>query len=278
MIFPYYILRSPGSKCWFIRHARNFLRGQQRPNVIVEPFAGSAVVSLTLMSHGFANRVVLAERNPSLRTYWETALGDAMFARRVFEWAYRARAQRPDRQSEFVAESIRRMGDDDPLCILLRTLMAFNGIVKGRSSVGSVRPLRNWLPLTLDTSLALLYEARQRIELFSDGFDALERADGPDTYAFVDPPYTTGKNSPGHKLYEETEIDHQALLQLLGRRRGTWQLTAELCPDMLMHLDRASSVLGPIQKHRARMRNSHGHTKVELVISKRKGNGGAKGL
>src|SRR5271157_5743397 len=48
----FYILKSPGSKCWLFPNPQKFL-GELRPKTIVEPYAGSAVVSLTLLNHGY---------------------------------------------------------------------------------------------------------------------------------------------------------------------------------------------------------------------------------
>ena len=63
------ILRCPGSKGWFVPYAERFVR-KQRPKTIVEPFAGSAVVGLTLLDHGYGRRFVLAEKDPELRHFF----------------------------------------------------------------------------------------------------------------------------------------------------------------------------------------------------------------
>jgi DNA adenine methylase len=266
---PFHTLRSPGSKGWYVPLARRFL-GDLRPTTIVEPFAGSAITSLTLMNQGYCQRIVLAEKDPELRGYWETALSDSKFSDRALQWKLDVWEQPTQEQPDFVAESLARMEKTDPsLFVLLRSLLAFNGILRGRNSIGIVRPIRYWLPDTLDNSLAFIYQSRQRIEVLSDAFEALRRTDRPDNFAFVDPPYTSGKNSPGHKLYRESEVDNQALLEVLANWQGAWQLTSEYCPEMLRHLRKGVSVLGPIQVNTVRMRTGHGRKKVELVVSRR---------
>ena len=63
------ILRSPGSKGWFVPYAERFCR-KERPKTIVEPFAGSAVVCLTLLDRGYGQRLILAEKDPELRQFF----------------------------------------------------------------------------------------------------------------------------------------------------------------------------------------------------------------
>jgi site-specific DNA-adenine methylase len=275
MPLPFHILRSPGSKCWFVPLAQRFLHHHPRPKTIVEPFGGSAVVGLTLLDRGFGQRLVLGEKDSALRTFWETAVGDPRFSGRVFGWKLDAWAQPPEKQAEFVAESLAQMEQTDPaFFVLLRSLVAFNGILQGRFAIRKIRPIRSWLPVTLDSSLEFLYAIRHKIEVLSDGFNALERMDKPDTYAFVDPPYTSGKDSPGHKLYGESEINYKELLHQLAHSRGSWQFTSEYCPEMLTLLERACSVLEPIQKYAVPMRTGHGRTKVELVVCRGPSNRG----
>jgi site-specific DNA-adenine methylase len=249
-----------------------FLNGLPRPVTIVEPFAGTAVTSLTLLNRGFCQRVVLAEKDAELREFWIAALTDPSFADRVFKWMREAWALSVKKQVEFVAKSLIQMEKDDPpFHTLLRSHLGFNGILKGRDFVGSVRPVHEWLPETLDTSLEFLYEARHNIEVLSDGFDALERTNHPDNFAFVDPPYTSGRHSPGHQLYRESDIDHELLLRVLAKWGGPWLLTAEYCPAMRTLLARMAPVLGPIQIDIQGTQNGRGRKKVELVVSRRSG-------
>ena len=50
-------LRYPGGKTWLVPHIREWLR-QTTPDIIIEPFAGGAIVSLTAVREG--RRPVLA--------------------------------------------------------------------------------------------------------------------------------------------------------------------------------------------------------------------------
>lgn len=249
--------------------AERFVR-EARPTTIVEPFAGSGVVGLTLLNRGFGERLVMAEKDPARHAFWEAALNDATFHHRAFRWVQKVWAQPVEKQVNFVKESLARMETSDfPLFVLLQALSSFNGIVVRRESIKRVRPIRYWLPETLDTSLQFVYEARSKIELLSDAFDALRRTDSPDSYAFVDPPYSAGRRSPGHKLYSESKIDHEVLFNLLGPWRGSWQLTSEDCAEMRKYLRLAAPVLAPVKTYSVRMHTGRGRKKVEMVTERR---------
>jgi site-specific DNA-adenine methylase len=266
---PFSILKSPGSKTRFIRQAERFVRDQQ-PKTIVEPFAGSAIVGLTLLDRGCGERLVLAEKDPELRLFFQVALKDADFASRVIQWTHDMSALQPEKRHGFAVEAAERMAKTDPaLSVLLRSRLEFNGILRERIAVSTSRPRRNWWPLNLGSSLKSLYAARKKIQVFSDAFEALRRTDSPDSYAFVDPPYTIAKDSPGHKLYRQSKVDHEALVRLLATWGGSWQLTSALDPKMLRWARGLNFDPPLFQQYVFPMRTVNGSEKVELVLSKR---------
>jgi DNA adenine methylase len=231
MKFPH---RVPGRKGWFVDYAERFVFGRKL-QTIVEPFAGTAVVGLTLLERGLAKRLVLAEKDPELRHLMNVALGDADFARRVTQFTYDMWELREEKQRDFAVKVAQRMKRKDPaLSVLLRTHLAFNGILRDQISVPTGQQIRSWWPLDLGSWVKSLYDMGSKIEVLSDGFEALRRTDSADSYAFVDPPYTLGKRSPGHKLYRYSTVDHPALLRLLNHWSGSWQYTMEFCPKILL--------------------------------------------
>src|SRR5208282_1440668 len=109
---PLFPMKSPGSKCWFLPRARQFLAGW-RPKVIVEPFAGSAVVGLTLLSEGYADRLVLAELDERRIAFWQRVV-EPDFASFVGDWAAKALALPLERQRRFVLDSLEEFKRTDP--------------------------------------------------------------------------------------------------------------------------------------------------------------------
>jgi DNA adenine methylase len=267
MSYPFSILKSPGSKGWFIPYAERFIQEQQA-NTVIEPFAGSAVVGLTLLDHGHAKRLVLAERDPELHQFWKTALSDADFAQRVQTWTHEFWGARAEERQEFALDSMARMRKTDlALSVLLRSRFGFNGIQREGSMVTMNGSRRSWWPLDLGTRLKLVYDARNKIELFSDAFDVLRYGDRQDSYAFVDPPYSAGKHSPGHKLYRMSHLEHDKLICTLSKWSGSWQLTGEFCPEML-RLVREASFEPPVQQCVVPMRTVQGKQKLELILTR----------
>ena len=105
-------VKCPGSKCWFLKYARQFIGGW-RPKTIVEPFAGSGVVGLTLFSEGYSGRLILAELDDRRVAFWLRAF-EPDFADFVEKWAAKALALPPAEQREFVLASLEEFERADP--------------------------------------------------------------------------------------------------------------------------------------------------------------------
>jgi DNA adenine methylase len=231
MRLPLFIVKTGGCKSWFVPRALDFLGGSPWPKTIVEPFAGSGVVGLSLLNEGCAERLVLAEKDKDYLAFWRAAIGDSNFSYRVSKWTERVLDLPFAQQKPFVLASLERMKLDDPgFWILLRSRIGFNGKKRGGYMTDESRGgiLCRW-PRNLATSLDLLYSLRNKITVMEDGFEALAAFDNEDSYAFVDPPYTITKNCPGHQIYDESVIDHGALHSTLAAWKGRWQLTYNKC-------------------------------------------------
>ena len=265
MKFPH---RVPGSKGWFVSYAERFVIGH-KPRTIVEPFAGTAVVGLTLLGRGLAERLVVAEKDPELRHLLNVVLSDSDFARRVTQFTYDMGELKSEKQRDFAVKTAQRIKRKDPaLSVLLRSHLAFNGILREPILVPTGQPSRSWWPLNLGFSLKFLYDMGNKVEVLSDGFEALRRTDSVDTYGFIDGPYTWGKDSPGHKLYRYSSVDHPALLRLLNHWSGSWQLTSEFCPEIFSCIREINFQPALLQPYAISMRTMNGIKKKELVLSR----------
>ena len=68
-------LRYPGGKTWLIPHVRAWLsRLNPRPELLVEPFAGGAIASLTAVMEGWVNRCLMSEIDPDVAAFWQAVL------------------------------------------------------------------------------------------------------------------------------------------------------------------------------------------------------------
>ena len=267
LLFP---LKFSGSKARLIPNVLNLLGGPPWPATIVEPFAGSAVVGLTLLRDGYCRRLVIAEKDKDYSAFWRTALGDSNFSHRVTAWTQRVYGLPFEERRRFVLASAERMQTEDPgFWMLLRSRITFvfrknGGLISDRHRGGI---LRFW-PRDLHRSLESLYGLRSRITLMEDGFEALAATNRGDSFAFVDPPYSMTRTCPGHGLYDEAEIDHAKLLSLLTAWKGRWMLTYNLCPatrQATVNLRDTTSYFFPVTCAGA---NTGATTKWELMVVK----------
>ena len=71
-------LRYPGGKTWLIPHVRAWLGSLcTPPELLLEPFAGGAIVSLTAVMEGLAGRTLMAELDRDVAAFWQAALRSA---------------------------------------------------------------------------------------------------------------------------------------------------------------------------------------------------------
>ena len=261
-------LRYPGGKTWLVPHIRAWLgRKVQRPELLVEPFAGGGIVSLTAVMEDLVGRCLMAELDRDVAAFWHAALdhGPALTGR-VERFTPTRRAlevlalDRPDNPVEHGFRTLalnrtRRGG-------ILAPGASFSRLGENGRGVAS-----RWYPETLVSRLKAIGEHSGRIEFReTDGVHLLEtqlRESGRDIVVFVDPPYTapSGKRA-GRRLYSHNEVDHRRLFGIL----------ADGGADFLMTYDEAPEILDLVREYefhamRVMMRNTH-HARIpELVIT-----------
>jgi len=275
-----FTMKSPGSKCWFLPHARQFLGGW-RPKTIVEPFAGSAVVGLTLLSEGYAGRLVLAELDERRIAFWQRVI-EPDFASFVEKWAAKALALPLEEQRRFVLASLRKFKRSDlGMWALVDSRTGRSGkldagmMKKGDHGKGFACRWRK----DMVQILRRIYELRDRIEVrHQDAFEVLREFDSPDNYAFVDPPYSAGKSSKGKTLYRNHALNHTALFWRMSQWQGRWQMTYDLCWETI-GCGRLRYLLHPafepwksmqVRFQKALMLTGNKEKKYELVVTSRK--------
>jgi DNA adenine methylase len=141
-------------------------------------------------------------------------------------------------------------------------LTGSNLLVRGENGRGVAS---RWYPETLVRRLNVLRTLQPFIEFFEmDAFDLIERyLDRDDVAFFIDPPYTAGNGKrAGNRLYKHNELDHPALLKLLGRATGLVLMTYDDCPEVIEMANRHG-----FQIERVPMKNTHHEKKYELLIS-----------
>src|SRR3970040_2519254 len=67
--------RSPGGKTWLVPRIRHWLSSlPAKPSKFIEPFAGGAIVGLTVAFEQLADQVVLVERDEQVAAVWHTII------------------------------------------------------------------------------------------------------------------------------------------------------------------------------------------------------------
>ena len=259
-------LRYPGGKTWLIPHVRAWLK-ETAPRVIVEPFAGGAIVSLTAIMENLAKRAVMVEIDRDVAAFWHAALRDApSLAERIrefsptrdelMEWDARLPSCLEDHGFRtLLLNRTRRAGILAPGASFMRT--GENG--KGIAS--------RWYPETLAQRLHDISLVADRITfLEGDGMSLLPpllHGWGRRAAVFVDPPYTasSGKRA-GSRLYT-ADIDHEKLFRILARRSANFLMTYDDAPEIrsLVERHRFSAV-------QVEMKSAHHRLMRELVITR----------
>lgn len=253
--------RYPGGKTWLVPHVRRWLKSlPELPYEFAEPFAGGAIVGLSVLFEGLAERLTLVELDRNVAAVWQTILGGNAeeLTRRIISFKLTRKAALEVLQSH-------------PADVLER---AFVSIVRNRVQRGGImapgaslmkagengRGLRSrWYPETLKKRILAIAEKRDRMSfIHGDGIQYIrERAERTDLVFFVDPPYTVA----GRRLYVHSELDHEELFQVVSKVRG----------EFLMTYDNARPIRELARKfgfdiQEVVMKNTHHEVMSELLI------------
>ena len=259
--------RYPGGKTWFVPTFRNWMAQiSPKPRILVEPFAGGGIISLTALFENLVERVVMVELDDEIAAVWQSIVnGDAKWlANRVLAFDLTKEAviqeitKRPKTQREKAFQTILKN----------RTLHGGilaegSGFIKYGENGKGIRS--RWYPATLAKRLVNLDHVAHRIDFrCEDGLKATQEfASRSDVVYFIDPPYTAGGKKAGKRLYKHYEIDHERLFIICKSVRG----------DFLITYDNADEVKSMARAHGFQMRlipmtNTHHATMEELVIGK----------
>lgn len=259
--------RYPGGKTWFVPTFRRWIANlYPQPKVLVEPFAGGGIISLTGLFENLVDTAVMVELDDDIAAVWKSVVeGHTQWlAKRILEF---------DLTKESVIREISRAAAD-------MKEKAFQTILKNRTFHGGIlaegsgflkygengNGIRSrWYPSTLAKRFSALSLIADRIDFRQeDGLGVInEYAKRKDVIFFIDPPYTAGGKKAGKRLYRHCTLDHEHLFSICGNING----------DFLMTYDNADEVKTLARRHGFQMRlipmnNTHHATMEELVIGK----------
>ena len=74
--------RYPGGKTWFVPTFRRWITSLKiRPNLLIEPFAGGGIISLTALAENYVDRVLMVELDKDIAAVSAQASGIIVWLR-----------------------------------------------------------------------------------------------------------------------------------------------------------------------------------------------------
>ena len=226
-------LRYPGGKTWLVPHIRAWLGGlDQKPELLIEPFGGGAIVSLTAVMEGLVERCLLAELDRDVAAFWKAALNHGP------ELCERIREFEPTREA---VEALARTQPDEPLDRGFRALVLNRtrrggilapGASLSRAGESGKGLASRWYPETIASRLREISAHAERIDFReTDGMRLLEEFAGtPGSVVFADPPYTAGGKRAGRRLYTHFRDRPSAAVPMLADAAPEFMLTYDHAP------------------------------------------------
>lgn len=255
--------RYPGGKTWLVPYIREWLQSKrERPSRLIEPFAGGAIVSLTVAFERLAKHVLFAEVDQNVAAVWRVVLnGHAEWlAKQILNF-------------DLNTDAVKRVLGQEPETVKERSFQTIlrNRVQRGgimAAGAGLIKEGENgrglnsrWYPETLARRIREINGLKDRLSFVEiDGFKLIEEHKGDRDAAFyIDPPYTLA----ARRLYTAWKIDHLKLFKVMSECRG----------DFLMSYDNTEEVVKMAQKFGLQsraiaMKNTHHAKMTELLIGK----------
>jgi DNA adenine methylase len=217
--------RYPGGKTWLIPTVRQWLKQNHKSaNILIEPFAGGGIVSLTAAFEKLADHIIMVEMDEEIAAVWEVILNgkNKWLAEKILKFDLnhenvKIEFDKPNKKIHDVA-----------FCTILKNRIFHGGILAKGS--GMIKNGENgkgissrWYPKTLHDRIIAIDYVKSKIDFINgDAFETLEKnRDNPSAYYFIDPPYTVA----GKRLYTHFDIDHEKLFYLTSKLKGKYMLT-----------------------------------------------------
>lgn len=253
--------RYPGGKTWLIPTVRQWLKQNTKASLLIEPFAGGGIVSLTAAFEKLADHISMVEMDEEIAAVWEIILSEKnkWLADKIlnFNLTYdniKVELDNPDKSLSDIA-----------FCTILKNRVFHGGILAKGS--GMIKNGENgkglssrWYPKTLHDRIRAIDFVKNKIDfLKGDAFEILEQnIVNTEAYFFIDPPYTVA----GKRLYTYFNIDHERLFRLTSRLKGKFLLTYDDTDEIRLLAEKNNLKYKTIP-----MKTTHHLKKNEIVIS-----------
>ena len=241
--------------------------------MLIEPFAGGGITSLTAVMEHLVQNCLMVELDQDVAAFWDAVLHHtAQLVKQIdnFTLTREAIYLLENQSSKTVVERGFRT------LVLNRTRrggILAKGAALTRAGENGKGVTSRWYPRTIKQRLMNIARYADRIKFMeADGIAVLEGllADSLPlgTAVFVDPPYTAEGKQAGKRLYTHNYIDHAYLFDILEQ-------IAAIGGEVLATYDESPEILDLIVRHgfhavRVVMKNTHHNQISELVITNRR--------
>lgn len=237
------------------------------PRVLVDPFLGGGSVPLAALVEGTVKEIVLCEIDAAVAAVWKV----------IFSRDYRKLCNKI-LEFDITRGNVINVVSKDVTGTFEK---AFQTIIRNRTFRGGILAsgaslvkggengrgvASRWYPETLVKRIELLHDYSDRVTFIEgDGMKLVNQfASDSDAFIFVDPPYTAGAGKrAGSRLYDHSDLDHEALFSTLARGSAQFMMTYDDDLDVL----RLAKRNGFLLQHIA-MKNTHHRCMNELLITR----------
>ena len=253
--------RYPGGKTWLIPVVRSWLKQDNSPKKLVEPFAGGGIVSLTAVFEKLTDSALMVELDHEVAAVWEVIINGNhnSLAERIFSFDLTVE------NANTVLQKKNKTIEEQAFSTILKNRIFHGGIIT--KGAGMIKNGENgkgiksrWYPKTLRNRIIAIGYIKNKLEFqLTDAFEVLEsRKTDLETFFFIDPPY----KKAGKRLYTYFDIDHELL----------FAKTAEIKGRYMMTYDDTEEIRSLIDKYRLKfktipMKTTHHIQKNEIIIS-----------
>ncbi|MEZ4777047.1 MAG: DNA adenine methylase [Bacteroidia bacterium] len=253
--------RYPGGKTWLIPVVRKWLKQSKDTKILIEPFAGGGIVSLTAAFENLADKVVMVELDPEVAAVWEIIInGDHNWlADKIYSFDLN-----PENANLILQKEDKTIKEQAFSTILKNRIFHGGIITKGSGLIKNGENGKGiksrWYPKTLRDRIMAVGHVKSKINFVTgDAFAELEKIKNDEnTYSFIDPPYTVA----GKRLYTHFEIHHDALFDLTAQLKGKFMLTYDDTEEI-----RALANKYKLDFRTIPMKTTHHIQKNEIIIS-----------
>jgi DNA adenine methylase len=254
--------RYPGGKTWLIPTVRKWLKQSDTlPELLVEPFAGGGIVSLTAAFESLAENILMSELDEEIAAVWKVILHgeNESLADRIFTFDLTVE----NLQIEF--NRTHKTLHDTAFCTILKNRVFHGGILaKGSGMIKNGESGKGiqsrWYPKTLRDRILAINLIKHKIEFkTADAFEIIAKhVNAPNTFFFIDPPYSVA----GKRLYTLYDIDHARLFKLVASLSGKFLMTYDDTPEIRTLAHQNNLIYRTIP-----MKTTHHLEKNELLIA-----------